>query len=267
MAKYPDVDRETYEWFVKVRHPQGRCKPLPVTSAALKMRALQISVRLGISNFQASNGWFSRWRNRFSVGKSVRLHGEASDVDINAAEKPMNELRDKLREFSPENIFNMDETGLFFRTLPNRSYVLQDVDSRQFCRGSKTLTAKDRVTLVLCVNSTGTCKIDPLMIGSAKSPRCFRDGRCPIPYTHQAKSWLDKHVYRYWWNEIFLPHIRRWTTEKVALIMDGFSGHDPSCVDPLGQASSITLINFSTELLNVKSNFRFRLRFSFYHPT
>jgi AcrR family transcriptional regulator len=119
-AKYPDVDRETYEWFVKVRHPTGRCKPLPVTSAALKMRALQISLRLGISNFQASNGWFSRWRNRFSVGKSVRLHGEASDVDINAAEKPMNDLREKLRDFKPENIFNMDETGLFFRALPNR---------------------------------------------------------------------------------------------------------------------------------------------------
>jgi hypothetical protein len=84
-----------------------------------------------------------------AVATTVRLHGEASDVDINAAEKPMNELRDKLRDFRPENIFNMNETGLFFRTLPNRSYVLQDVDSRQFCRGSKTLTAKDRVTLVL----------------------------------------------------------------------------------------------------------------------
>jgi len=196
-AKYPDVDRETYEWY----------------------------------------GWFSRWRNRFSVGKSVRLHGEASDVDINAAEKPMNDLREKLRDFKPENIFNMDETGLFFRALPNRSYVLNDVDSRQFRRGSKSLTAKDRVTLVLCVNSTGTCKIAPLMIGSSKEPRCFRDGRCPIPYTNQAKAWLDKNVYRYWWQNIFLPHIRRWTTEKVALIMDGFSGHDPTCVDPLGQAS------------------------------
>ena len=158
-------------------------------------------------------------------------------MDISAAEKPMNELRNKLRDYKPENVFNMDETGLFFRALPNRSYVLSDVDSRQYRRGSKSLTAKDRVTLVMCVNATGTCKIDPLMIGSSKEPRCFRIGRCPIPYKHQSKAWLDRNVYRHWWQNVLLPHVRQWTTEKVALIMDGFSGHDSSLVDPLGQAS------------------------------
>ena len=236
-AKYPEVDQQTHDWFVKARYPAGRCKPLPVTSGVLKMRALQISVRLGIRDFKASNGWLARWKGRYSVGKSVRLHGEASDVDISAAEKPMNELRNKLRDYKPENVFNMDETGLFFRALPNRSYVLSDVDSRQYRRGSKSLTAKDRVTLVMCVNATGTCKIDPLMIGSSKEPRCFRIGRCPIPYTHQSKAWLDRNVYRHWWQNVLLPHVRQWTTEKVALIMDGFSGHDSSLVDPLGQAS------------------------------
>ena len=32
-----------------------------------------------------------------------------------------------------------------------------------------------------------------------------------------------------------MPQIRQWTKEKVALLIDGFSGHDNTCLDSLGQ--------------------------------
>ena len=35
----------------------------------------------------------------------------------------------------------------------------------------------------------------------------------------------------------FLPQIRRWTKENVALLIDGFSGHDNTCSDPSGQVT------------------------------
>ena len=34
---------------------------------------------------------------------------------------------------------------------------------------------------------------------------------------------------------MFLPTIRQYTHDRVALLVDGFSGHDTSCDDPLGQ--------------------------------
>ena len=55
----------------------------------------------------------------------------------------------------------MDESGLFYRALPTRTYVSSEEGDRTRIRGSKTLRAKDRVTLILCVNADGSCKIPP----------------------------------------------------------------------------------------------------------
>ena len=40
---------------------------------------------------------------------------------------------------------------------------------------------------------------------------------------------------------MFLTQICDWTTQPVALLLDGFSGHDDGCVDSLGQ---VTLYKF-----------------------
>lgn len=145
------------------------------------------------------------------------------------------EFRDKLDKYQLENIFNMDETGLLYRALPTRTYVSRSEGDRQNIRGTKALKAKDRATLVLCTNVTGTCKIEPLLVGSSKQPHCFRDTPCPIPYTCQSNAWVDRTVYRFWWSNVFLPEVRRFTSDPVALLMDNCAGHDPNCIDPTGQ--------------------------------
>ena len=49
---------------------------------------------LGITDFDASDGWFGSWRWRHCVTKKVRLPGEAGDVDLPAAEQQMQQIRD-----------------------------------------------------------------------------------------------------------------------------------------------------------------------------
>ena len=178
---------------------------------------------MGIVGFNASNGWLQGWILRYYIGKSVKLHGEAADIDLAEAETKMNVVWQKLAEFryKPENIFNMDETGLLYRCLPNRSYVLKSDDERQIERGKKEMTAKERLTLALCLNAKGTCKISPLLVGTSKQPHYFRNGnKCLIPYVNQKNAWVDKVVYKYWWERVLLLEIRGFTHEKVALIMD-----------------------------------------------
>ena len=57
----------------------------------------------------------------FDIGKSVRLHGEAGDVNPEEAEKKIDELRNKIATmgYKASNIFNMDEMGLFYQSIPN----------------------------------------------------------------------------------------------------------------------------------------------------
>ena len=55
----------------------------------------------GHVGFKASNGWFDHWRWRYNVKKSVRLQGEAGDIDIAAVEQDIKMLRCALKEYSP----------------------------------------------------------------------------------------------------------------------------------------------------------------------
>ena len=84
--------------------------------------------------------------------------------------------------------------------------MLKSDDERQIGRGTTEITAKERLTLVLCLNATGTCKISPLLVGTSKQPHCFRNvNKCPIPYVNPKNAWVDKVVYKYWWERVFLP--------------------------------------------------------------
>ena len=164
----------------------------------------------------------------------------------------MKVLRDAIssRGYAASNIFNMDETALFYKTTPNKTYLVPEGDKRQIGKGTKQMKAKDRLTTILCVNATGTCKITPVIIGSAKNPRCF--SRYPpvhaLPYFQQKSAWSDSVLHKRWWNEVFLPGIREWTKQPVALLLDGFSSHVDDCVDPLGQ---VTVFKFPPNITSI----------------
>ena len=63
----------------------------------------------------------------------------------------------------PSNIFNCDETGIFFRAVNNKSFILPG----EAPEGVKTL--KERVSVLLTCSSTGK-KIPPLIIGKSAKP-------------------------------------------------------------------------------------------------
>ena len=85
--------------------------------------------------------------------------GEAGDVNLEEATKEIDKLKQSILAEGYEmcNVFNMDETGLFYRSIPSRTYVL-DGESKKLARGTKQMKAKYRLTVILCVNATGTCK-------------------------------------------------------------------------------------------------------------
>ncbi len=85
-----------------------------VGMSLLFVKANQIAQRLGCLNFKANKGWFCRFVERFDL-RRIRLHGEAGDVNLETFATRIQELKRELSTYPPENIFNMDETGLFFR--------------------------------------------------------------------------------------------------------------------------------------------------------
>jgi hypothetical protein len=46
--------------------------------------------------------------------------------------------------------------------------------------------AKDRISLIVCANASGTHKIPCALIKKPKEPACIKDRQWPIPYFNQT---------------------------------------------------------------------------------
>ena len=65
-------------------------------------------------------------------------------------------------QYRPEDVYNADETSLFFQMTPDQTLAIQAV------KGKKK--DKARITILLCMNATGTDKLKPLVIGKSAKP-------------------------------------------------------------------------------------------------
>ena len=106
MSENKELDDAVYDWFLEMRNPKFRCKPLSISRAHIQARALREAEIRGISGFSASDGWFRNWRRRYEIGASIRLYGEAGDVDVGAIEPAMRDLRVQLANYHLKNIFS-----------------------------------------------------------------------------------------------------------------------------------------------------------------
>jgi predicted DNA-binding protein YlxM (UPF0122 family) len=150
------LDEKVYEWFVT-----QRSKNIPISGPLIQEKARQIRQQLDPENaddFKASNGWLEKFRTRHGIQYRI-LSGESAAVDVSIVDEWQNRLSSIIDKYDPNDVYNADETGLFFKALPNRSLVL----AKESCKGGKR--SKERFTVLLCTNMTGTDKLQPFLIG------------------------------------------------------------------------------------------------------
>ena len=139
--------------------------------------------------FMVGDKWIKKITKRHNLVSNV-LHGEAGSVDTDLIKKGMNEVCKACKKYQPARIFNVDETGLFWKLMPKLSY-LSTSENRKTARGTKNMHFNDRVSAFMCADADGSAKVDMAIIGKAKNPRCFRDRDCPLKYFSQANAWSD----------------------------------------------------------------------------
>jgi len=115
------------------------------------------------------------------------LHGKGnevnkSDLGLLAA---LDDLYAIIVQYDLENVYNMDETSLFFRLLP-RYNLLMPNENISTTRGKKK--SKDRVSLIACTNAVGIHKIPCALINKPKALACIKDHQWHVPYFNQAKA-------------------------------------------------------------------------------
>ena len=78
-------------------------------------------------------------------------------------------LSDVLEKFEPQNFYNADETGIYYRALPDGTLTL----ATGKLNGSKK--AKDRITTLVAVNMDHSDKRPLLIIGKSRNPCCQKN--------------------------------------------------------------------------------------------
>ncbi|GBO42992.1 hypothetical protein AVEN_47623-1 [Araneus ventricosus] len=81
----------------------------------------------------------------------AKTNGEAASSDKSGTEKVVSEFKNyaEVEEFIPQQVFNCDETGIFWKKIPKRMFITQKEKALQ---GHKLM--KDSLTLLLFGNAS-----------------------------------------------------------------------------------------------------------------
>ncbi|XP_072172602.1 tigger transposable element-derived protein 4-like [Diadema setosum] len=211
-AALDDVEEALIKWFRDVRD-----KNLPVSGPLLKEKVEFFATSLG-HEFKASNGWLARFKERHNIHQ-LQVCGDSAGVDEVTVDAWRTEsLPTIVKDYDQHDIYNADETGLFYRMTPDKTLAFSGTE----CHGTKQ--NKDRVNVMLCANMSGTEKLKPLVIGKAKKPRSLKNVRSlPVSNTANKKAWMVSEEFTAWVKQLD----RRFAAEgrRVLLFIDNCSAH------------------------------------------
>lgn len=197
-GEFPRMEKALYKWFLGQRH-----RYIPVTGAILQHKAKEIHKRYYDGDFNASHGWLTRYKKRFGI-RLLKQSGEKLSSNLQEVEP----FKRKLRQVIVENnlpkdaIFNADETGIFWKSLPEKTYV----NFAEKCAPGRK-TSKERITILVCCNATGSKKIKPLLIGKSQKPRAFRNKVLPVDYVSSKNAWMTCTLFKNCFFQNFVPQV------------------------------------------------------------
>jgi hypothetical protein len=183
-STFAELETVLFIWY-----QQARASNIPIDGTILREKAKIMATQPNIDNFSASNGWVSRFKDRHGL-VFKKLVGESTEVSVESTDTWLESLPSLLEGYEPCDVYNADETGLFFSVLPDRTLAYKG----QSCHGGKY--SKDRLAVLLCVNSDGSDKQVSIMTGKSLKPRCFKNvKKLPTKYHANGKAWMTAEIF------------------------------------------------------------------------
>jgi len=181
----------------------------------------RLAEKLNIEGFKGSKGYLERWKKRYKI-QNKNKHGEAADCP-DTKEWLESTLPDLLAGYEARDVYNADETGLFFKVTPDRTFAF----SHEVIPGRKC--AKDRLTILFVSNMDGSHKWKPVVIGRVKKPRRLKNvhritvEQLPVTYRSNKSAWMNTVLFKEFMQSFnsFMVHNKR----KVILFLDNASSH------------------------------------------
>ncbi|KAK9841678.1 hypothetical protein WJX74_009921 [Apatococcus lobatus] len=213
-AKWKDLETALFAWFGQSSAQNG-----VLSDAILSAKAKELAECMNLEDFKASKGWVTNFKARCGI-KAYRPHGTSGAADsagINTARAVVPRIIEE-GGYTMESVYNFDEAGVYFRAKPSKTLATGPVHGKKM--------QKERITLGFAVNATGSDKIKPVVIGTAKRPRAF------------GKTWQPSKLVDYFFNSTACMNtsvLDQWTrtlncrmadsNKRILLLMDDASSH------------------------------------------
>lgn len=149
------------------------------------------------------------------VSLALRLRG----VELRGLEERgegAQQLRSIIGLYSPRDVFNMDEAAFFYNAVPRGS----------ICKNAAPALKqhKDRLTMVVCANATGTEKLPLLHLGRSTTPCWYSSKPASLQYFGSPKGWMTGWMFQQWL--MGLDEAMREKERSILLLVDNASSHD-----------------------------------------
>nr|XP_037290802.1 tigger transposable element-derived protein 4-like [Rhipicephalus microplus] len=195
-----------------------RSQDIPLNGPVILAKAANFALQLDYDGFAASDGWLHRFRERYDLVFRA-VSGEMSAVNMETCEGWCSEvLQGYIEKYSPQDIFNADETALFLKLLPAKTISYK---GDKCTRGKKS---KERITVIVAANMTGTEKLPLFVIGKSRSPQSFKNIRSlPSGYAANKRAWMTGALFAQWLGKLGKKFER--CGRKVLLLVDNCLAH------------------------------------------
>eukprot|EP00794_Sanderia_malayensis_P004474 gene4474-5069_t len=161
-SQFSDLNDAVWEWY-KNKNDQL----IPVDGPMIQEFASQVAEKLRYIDFKASSGWLTRFKERHNLSQH-KVCRESADVAVDTVKSWKERLGSIISGYEMQDIWNLDETGLIYRALPDKSLFAKS----KKCKGGKK--SKERLTVALMTSATGEKK-KPIVIGKYANPRCLKN--------------------------------------------------------------------------------------------
>ncbi|CAG8640808.1 3557_t:CDS:2 [Ambispora gerdemannii] len=217
---FPEIEEGVSMWC-----EQAILDGVTFNGTILQNKAKKIADLLEIdeSKFSAtSDGWLRRFKER----NNLHVYKRKADLDsIDYAQIPVHreELQKLLQEYDSNNIFNCDETALYWKLEPSHTLAHNPILGKKKPKG--------RITLMLTCNVTGTEKLPLLFIHKSENPRPLKGiekSSLPVWYYWNAKAWMMQSVFGHYLRR--LDNMMRKANRKIILLADNATSHKTEAI-------------------------------------
>lgn len=224
-GKSEDLEKALMQWFRQRRNGGMKISgELVIAQAKLFHEELKLEHECNYSE-----GWLHKFKKRHGLSAAA-VCGEKKSADHEAAAAYVDKFAKFVKDenLSTEQVYNADETALYWRCMPKKTLVTEDEVNPT---GLKE--PKDRVTIMGCSNAAGTHRLKLLMIGKSFRPRALKGVKIyPVVYRASKRGWMTTKIMLEWFNNYFVPDARAHCTKagldpkcKIVLLLDNCSAH------------------------------------------